>query len=96
MKKVVPTHFPTPLVESIADFGAAVRAARTKAGFSLQDAALMCNVSKQTLQNLELGSKPVRFDTALKLAQLLGVSVFVVSTEKRSITNRILQPILQD
>lgn len=95
MKKVMPTHFPPPLVESIADFGSAVRAARTKSGLSIQDAALMCDVSKQTLQNLELGSKSVSFNTALRIAVSMGVSLFVVPTEKRSIVNRLLLPVLE-
>lgn len=84
MKRVIPLPFPAePSLKEPADFGAAVRAARTRAGLTLVDAALSLGITKQTLSDLERGKPTVAFGTALRVASQLGVSLFMVPSEIR-------------
>ena len=55
MRKVVPEPFPDPMVRDAVAFGQAVRAARTRAGISLETAAEALGVSKATLGGLDGG-----------------------------------------
>ena len=64
--------------------GAAVRAARTGAGMALRDAAAFVGVAKQTLSDLEHGKPSVSLGVALKIAEGLGVTLFVVAAADRA------------
>jgi transcriptional regulator with XRE-family HTH domain len=80
----MPLPFPTePLLQEPAEFGAAIRAARTRAGLTLVDAALSLGMTKQTLGDLERGKPTVAFGTALRVASQLGVSLFMAPSEIR-------------
>jgi transcriptional regulator with XRE-family HTH domain len=77
-----------PLIRSAADFGAALRAARSATGVSLVDAAAQLGIAKQTLANLETGQGGVGIDTALRAAAEFGVSLFAVPTAQRELVRR--------
>ncbi len=84
MRRVVPAAFPAdPLLREPAEFGAALRAARTRSGLTLVDAALSLGISKQTLHDLERGKPTVAIGTALRVAAQLGVSLFMAPAEVR-------------
>lgn len=90
-RRVVPIDFPAdPLLRSPQDFGTAVRAARTGRGLSLEQAALLVGVAKQTLQDLELGTASVGLALALRVARELGVAVFAVPAARGAAAARCL------
>ena len=77
-RRVVPTAFPTaPQLRTCEELGAAVRAARTASGLTLEEAALAVSIAKQTLGDLEAGKPTVGLGIALRVAQALGVSLFI-------------------
>lgn len=77
-RRVVPTAFPTaPQLTTCEELGAAVRAARTASGLTLEEAALAVSIAKQTLGDLEAGKPTVGLGIALRVAQALGVSLFI-------------------
>ena len=81
MKRIVETVFPNdPQILDAAVLGKAVRACRTQAGLSIQEAALSIGVAKQTLSDLEAGKPTVKLGHALKIANDLGVNIFVVQS----------------
>jgi transcriptional regulator with XRE-family HTH domain len=90
MKRVVPRAFPPPLVTAAADIGDAIRAARTRAGLRLQDAALALGMAVQTLVDIESGSSGVSLGKLLQAAQGLGVDLFVVPRSHRDLAERLL------
>jgi transcriptional regulator with XRE-family HTH domain len=89
MKNVVPRPFPSePLLQQPAEFGAAIRSARTSAGLTLEDAAAGLGISKQTLLNLERGKGTVSLGTALDAAVQLGVALFMAPSNRRELIRR--------
>ena len=91
MRKTKPTTFPPdPVVTNAAVLGAAVRAARTGAGLRLADAAALLGVAKQTLSDLETGKGTIGLGLALKIAEGLGATLFVVPSTEREKTRRLL------
>ncbi|QEI07679.1 helix-turn-helix transcriptional regulator [Pigmentiphaga aceris] len=91
MRRVVPLPFPSdPLVQNAADFGAAIRAARTASSMTIADAALLVGVSKQTLADLETARASVGLATAINVARAFGVGVFIAAPEDREIVRRQL------
>ena len=77
-RRVVPTAFPTdPQLTTCEEFGAAVRAARTASGLTLEEAALAVSVAKQTRGDLEAGKRTVGLGIALRVAKALGVGFFM-------------------
>lgn len=70
--------------------GAAVRACRTQAGLTLEEAALTIGVAKQTLADLEAGKPTVGLGLVLKIAHELGLALFIApSHERERVTNAI-------
>jgi transcriptional regulator with XRE-family HTH domain len=87
MKKVKATKFPkSPELFDSKQFGLAVRAGRTNAGMTLEDAALTIGMAKQTLSDIELGKPTVGLGNALLAATSLGVAVFIVPADEREST----------
>lgn len=81
-RRVVPLSLPSsPRVRSRAEFGAFVRACRTRQGLRIDDAAALCGVSVQLLNALETGSRSVGLDKALHVAEQLGLAVLAVPAE---------------
>ena len=79
MRRVKKTVFPVdPQIYESAVLGAAVRASRTEAGISLEEAAMTLGIAKQTLADLERGKPTVSLGTSLKVAHEFGLTLFVV------------------
>lgn len=79
MPKITPKPFPAQ--NQLLDpktLGEAVRSVRTHSGLSIEQAALIIGVAKQTLSDLEAGKPTVSLGLALRVANELGVSIFVV------------------
>lgn len=90
MKRVVATALPSdPFVSDARVLGAAVRAARTAAGLTIEDAALIIGVAKQTLSDLEAGKDTVSLGLVLRITRELGVALFVAPTEQRERFRRV-------
>ncbi len=69
---------------------AAIRAARTASGLTLEEAALAVSIAKQTLGDLEAGKPSVGLGIALRVAKALGVSLFIAPAgEAGAIVQRI-------
>ena len=86
MRTVQATAFPAdPFVSSVEVLARAVRAARTQARLTVSDAALVTNVSIQTLVDVEAGRPGVSIGKILQIADALGVSLFVVPAAQREL-----------
>jgi transcriptional regulator with XRE-family HTH domain len=86
MRTVQPTAFPAdPFVSSVEVLARAVRAARTQARLTVSDAAMVANVSIQTLVDVEAGRPGVSIGKILQIADALGVSLFVAPAAQREV-----------
>jgi transcriptional regulator with XRE-family HTH domain len=84
MRTVQPVSFPAdPFVSSVDVLARAIRAARTQARVTVTDAALVANVSIQTLVDVEAGRPGVSIGKILQIADALGVSLFVALAAQR-------------
>ena len=91
MKRVVATPSPSdPFVSDARVLGAAVRAARTAAGLTVEEAALGIGVAKQTLSDLEAGKESVGLGLVLRITRDLGVALFVAPATQRERFRRML------
>ena len=86
-----PPPFPAdPQLTTPDALGAAIRAARTASGLTLEEAALAVSVAKQTLGDLEAGKPTVGLGIALRVAKALGVSLFIApAVDTGTIAQRI-------
>lgn len=78
-KAVKPTATPVqegPMTAKL--FGEFVRAKRTQEGIKIHDAALLCDVSVETLSKIETAKAQVQFRNILKVADKLGIELRVV------------------
>lgn len=93
MKRVLKTPFPgDPLVSDLSVLGAAIRSTRTEQGLTIDEAAMTVGVAKQTLADIEAGKPSVQLGNFFKVANDLGVSLFVAPARDRTrIRNQILQ-----
>ena len=96
MKKNDRLYFQPPMVESTALLGAAIRMARTDSELSLEQAAKICGISKNALQNLELDRQPTSFTNVLAVTQALGITIFAVPSSLRSEVNKEICRILAE
>lgn len=62
---------------TVALLGQAIRARRTQSHLRLADAAALCGVAKQTLQDIEHGKGTSRMDIFLQICQGLGIKLFI-------------------
>lgn len=77
-RRVVAT--PKPDLSQPADMvllGAVVRHRRTALNMTLEDAAGLCGISKQTYNNIELGVENVKVETLFKVLTAFGISLKV-------------------
>ncbi len=77
-KRVKP--LPTPKQEGFLTkelLGEFIRARRTQEGLKMHDVAMLCGISIATLTNIEKAEASVRIDTALHVAQMLGIRIRV-------------------
>lgn len=65
---------------NMATIGALVRHKRTMLGITLEDAASLCQLSKQAYNNVEKGLESVRVETLLKVLDALGIQLTVSDT----------------
>lgn len=64
-------------LESVADLGLALRAARKTAGVRLDDLADMAGVSKQFVSDVEYGKQTVQLGLVLKLLAEMGLHLSI-------------------
>ena len=94
MKRVKPKPFPAhPLIQSAADLGTAIRAARTHAGLKLEDAAETLGITPKTLAAIETGKPGVRVANLLHAARGLGVDLYFAPRGRRDAVMRRLAPL---
>ncbi|MBL3591618.1 MAG: helix-turn-helix domain-containing protein [gamma proteobacterium endosymbiont of Lamellibrachia anaximandri] len=78
-RKITPLPLPeSPLIDTLAEFGAHVRSMRTQMQLRIDDAAALCGVSVQLLSDLENGRRSVGLDKALTVARQLGLSLVAI------------------
>lgn len=95
MRRVVPLPFPaSPALRSPEELGAYIRAARTQSNLTLETAALLIGISKQTLLNIEKNPGSVSFSYVLRAAHELGVSLFAIPAQKQEIAQRAMSSVL--
>jgi transcriptional regulator with XRE-family HTH domain len=58
--------------------GQAIRARRTQSYLRLEDAAALCGVAKQTLQDIELGQGKSQLNTILQICSGLGIKLCIL------------------
>ncbi len=71
---------PTPQQEGFLTkelLGQFIRARRTQEGLKMHDVAMLCGISIATLTNIEKAEASVRIDTALHVAQMLGIKILI-------------------
>lgn len=64
-----------PLVETAADFGAAIRTERRAQGLTQSELAEWCGVGINFVSDVERGKPTVEMDRTLRLSQMLGLDV---------------------
>lgn len=77
MAKRIKVH-PTPYLNQRLTpelLGLVIRARRTQSKLRLEDAAALCNVAKQTLQDVENGLAKNKFETILRICHGLGIQL---------------------
>lgn len=63
---------------SVTLLGQAVRARRTQSHLRLEDAAALCGVAKQTLQDIEHGQGTSQVGTILQICSGLGIKLRIL------------------
>ena len=58
--------------------GLAIKARRTQSGLTIEDAAALCGVAKQTLMNVEHGQASCQFNNVLQICHALGIDLTIV------------------
>ncbi|NQY37603.1 MAG: helix-turn-helix transcriptional regulator [Alteromonadaceae bacterium] len=85
-KRVIATKAPNlDLPVNIKRIGEFVRFKRTTLDLTIENAASLCGVSKQALNNIELGIETVKLITLFKVLNELGVSLWF---ENQSANNK--------
>jgi len=64
-------------IRAVRDLGAAIRAARKRAGLEQKDAAGLAGVGLRFLSDLERGKPTVRMDKVLQVLDVLGLELSV-------------------
>ena len=80
MAKQIKVH-PTPdLGQSLTPelLGQVIRARRTQSKLRLEDAAALCHVAKQTLQDIESGLGKNKLETILQICRGLGIQLRIL------------------
>lgn len=92
MRTVRAAPFPAdPAIDDARAFGAAVRAARTGAKLTREDAAQMLGVAPNTITSIESGKGTVALSTALRAARELGVAFFAVPAAHQESVRRLIR-----
>ncbi len=75
--KVLPTPDLNTNITSLL-LGQAIRSKRTQSQLRLEDAAALCQVSKQTLMNIEHGKGTSQMNLVLKICAGLGIQLHIL------------------
>ncbi len=76
-KRVIPTKAPDiALPVDMKRLGELIRFKRTTSDLTIENAASLCGVSKQTFNNIELGLETVKLKTLFKVLKGLGISLW--------------------
>jgi transcriptional regulator with XRE-family HTH domain len=79
-KRVIATKAPNiDLPINMIRLGEFVRFKRTSLDITIENAASLCGVSKQALNNIELGVDSVKLVTLFKVINQLGISLWLES-----------------
>jgi len=68
----------TPIQKSVMSaelLGSFVKARRTQLGITTEEAALMCNVAKDTLSKIETARGTVQLESVLQVCKMLGMDL---------------------
>lgn len=90
MRRVVAKPYPVRSVNSAEQFGQMVLAARTSAGLTRENLALVAGISSKTLAALEHGTSSVGIDKVLNVAQHLGISLVAFRPGEKSLSENLL------
>lgn len=86
MRTVQPPAFPEhPLISSVKVPARAARAARTRSRVTVLDAALVTNVSLQTLVDGEAGRPSISIGKILQIVDAIGLSLFAPFDARREV-----------
>jgi transcriptional regulator with XRE-family HTH domain len=81
-KRVIATKAPNiDLPINMIRLGEFVRFKRTSLDITIENAASLCGVSKQALNNIELGVDSVKLVTLFKVINQLGISLWLESQD---------------
>jgi transcriptional regulator with XRE-family HTH domain len=81
-KRVMPTEPPIQNGHMNAKLlGEIIRSKRTSTGLTIQDAAMLCNVSLATMSKIETASKGVMLDKVLQVCENLGIKIYAEINE---------------
>ncbi|MBU1358946.1 MAG: helix-turn-helix domain-containing protein [Gammaproteobacteria bacterium] len=95
MKRVKPTSPPIDFMATDGKaFGASIRSARSTAGLTLSQAAMLLGIARQTLINLETAKSSVSLDTALRAAREFGVTILAVPGGQREPVRRAVSELM--
>lgn len=67
---------------SVESIGLFIKARRTQQGLSTNDAAMLCGVSANTLNNIENGIKGMRVSSVLSIMAALGIRLQIAPWNK--------------
>lgn len=91
MKRVVKLPIPAnPEIQTVAELAAWIKAIRTQSGLTLEEAALLCGISRTTLNAIELGRAGTSIEIILQVAKNLGLSLFAAPGESRAQIRQML------
>ncbi|MDF1827822.1 MAG: helix-turn-helix transcriptional regulator [Legionellaceae bacterium] len=77
IKKAVTPNLDQSLTPEL--LGQVIKAKRTQSNLSIEDAAGLCGVAKQTFMNIEHGQHTSQLATILKVCSALGVKILIQS-----------------
>ncbi len=82
-RTVKPTAIPESyIISDPLSLGMFIRAKRTTDGLNIHDAAALCNVSVDTLGNLEKGTGTVSLEKAFHIMKMFGIELRVEPWEE--------------
>ncbi|PLX69004.1 MAG: XRE family transcriptional regulator [Denitrovibrio sp.] len=75
-KKIVKANIPEPqILLNQKILGEFVHAARTNNNLTVQDAAALCNISINTMNNIENAKADIKLSTVIKVCSMLGITI---------------------
>ena len=92
MKKVTKTNAPdNPRITNAETLGQFIRAHRTAAGLTIEEASLIVGIAKQTFADLERGKPTVSLGIVLRVAAEMGLGLFVAEKHHAKAVSDFIQ-----